>query len=65
VLSERAITRNEIIVRARVIGGLQMVDRGEADDKIISVLDNDTSGATPATCAIRRRCWSSGCSTTS
>ena len=41
VLSERAITRNEIIVRARVIGGLQMVDRGEADDKIISVLDND------------------------
>ena len=26
---------------ARVIGGLQMVDRGEADDKIISVLDND------------------------
>lgn len=41
VLSERAITRNEIIVRARVIGGLQMVDRGEADDKIISVLEND------------------------
>ena len=41
VLSERAITRNEIIVPARVIGGLQMVDRGEADDKIISVLDND------------------------
>ncbi len=41
VLSERAIARNEIIVRARVIGGLQMVDRGEADDKIISVLDND------------------------
>lgn len=41
VLSERAITRNEIIVRARVIGGLQMVDHGEADDKIISVLDND------------------------
>jgi inorganic pyrophosphatase len=41
VLSERAITRNEILVRARVIGGLQMIDRGEADDKIISVLDND------------------------
>jgi inorganic pyrophosphatase len=41
VLSERAITRNEIIVRSRVIGGLQMIDRGEADDKIISVLDND------------------------
>ena len=41
VLSERAITRNEIIVRGRVIGGLQMIDRGEADDKIISVLEND------------------------
>jgi inorganic pyrophosphatase len=41
VLSERAITRNEIIVRGRVIGGLKMIDNGEADDKIISVLDND------------------------
>ena len=41
VLSERAITRNEIIVRCRVIGGLQMIDDGEADDKIISVLEND------------------------
>ena len=41
VLSERAITRNEIIVRGRVIGGLQMTDNGEADDKIISVLEND------------------------
>jgi len=41
VLSERAITRTEIIVRCRVIGGLQMIDRGEADDKIIAVLEND------------------------
>jgi inorganic pyrophosphatase len=41
VLSERAITRNEIIVRGRVIGGLQMIDHEEADDKIISVLEND------------------------
>ena len=41
VLSERAISRNEIIVRGRVIGGLQMIDDGEADDKIISVLQND------------------------
>ena len=41
VLSERAITRNEILVRCRVIGGLQMIDNGEADDKIISVLEND------------------------
>jgi inorganic pyrophosphatase len=41
VLSERAITRNEIIVRCRVIGGLQMIDGGDADDKIIAVLEND------------------------
>lgn len=41
VLSERPITRNEIIVRARVVGGLQMIDHGDADDKVIAVLDND------------------------
>jgi inorganic pyrophosphatase len=41
VLSERTIARNEIIVRARVIGGLQMLDGGEADDKLIGVLEND------------------------
>lgn len=41
VLSERPIDRNEVILSARVIGGLHMVDHGEADDKIISVLDND------------------------
>jgi inorganic pyrophosphatase len=41
VLSERAITRHEIIVPCRVIGGLQMIDRGEADDKIVGVLEND------------------------
>jgi inorganic pyrophosphatase len=41
VLSERAIARSEIITRVRVIGGLQMIDAGEADDKIISVLEND------------------------
>jgi inorganic pyrophosphatase len=41
VFSERAIARNEILLTARVIGGLQMVDHDEADDKIISVLAND------------------------
>ena len=41
VLSERAIARNEIIVLTRVIGGLQMIDHGEANDKLIGVLDND------------------------
>ncbi len=41
VLSERAISRGEILVKARVVGGLQMIDGGEADDKIIAVLEND------------------------
>ena len=41
VLSERPITRGEVIVHGRVIGGLQMIDHDEADDKLISVLEND------------------------
>ncbi len=41
VISERAINRAEVILNARVVGGLQMIDLGEADDKIIAVLDND------------------------
>ncbi|OFZ23236.1 MAG: inorganic pyrophosphatase [Bdellovibrionales bacterium GWB1_55_8] len=41
VLSERAISRSEVIVPVRVIGGFRMVDRSEADDKIIAVLEND------------------------
>src|SRR5688572_11915090 len=41
VLSERQITRSEVIVPSRVVGGIQLVDRGEADDKIIAVLDGD------------------------
>lgn len=41
VITERPINRGEVILRARVVGGLQMVDKGEADDKIIAVLDND------------------------
>ncbi|RDV39127.1 inorganic pyrophosphatase [Bradymonadaceae bacterium TMQ3] len=42
VLSERPITRAELLVSCRVIGGLHMVDHGEADDKIVAVLENDT-----------------------
>jgi inorganic pyrophosphatase len=41
VITERPISRGEVILRARVIGGIQMIDNGEADDKIIAVLDND------------------------
>lgn len=41
VLSERPINRSEVILNARVIGGIHMIDHGEADDKIIAVLEND------------------------
>jgi inorganic pyrophosphatase len=41
VLSERPIERGEVLLRARPIGGLPMVDHGLADDKIISVLERD------------------------
>ncbi len=41
VISERPIARAEVILQARVVGGLPMLDGGEADDKIIAVLAND------------------------
>jgi inorganic pyrophosphatase len=41
VISERPIDRAEILVDARVVGGLRMVDGGEADDKVLAVLVND------------------------
>lgn len=41
VLSERPIQRSEVILTARVVGGLDVNDHGEADDKIIAVLQND------------------------
>ncbi len=43
VLTDRPIARGEIILEARPIGGLRMVERGEADDKIIAVLLGDPS----------------------
>ena len=41
VVSERPITRAEVLLTAKVVGGLPMLDGGEADDKIIAVLKND------------------------
>jgi inorganic pyrophosphatase len=41
VFSERPISKSEIIVNAKVVGGLQVIDHGEADDKIVAVLEND------------------------
>lgn len=41
VLSERPISRSEVILNARVVGGLQTIDHGQIDDKIIAVLEKD------------------------
>jgi inorganic pyrophosphatase len=41
VLSERPIAKSDTIVPARAVGGIQLLDRGEADDKIIAVLEGD------------------------
>lgn len=41
VISERPINRSDVLLCARPVGGLLMVDGGEADDKIIAVLDKD------------------------
>ncbi len=42
VFSERPITRSEIIVNVCVIGGVPMLDDGEADDKIIAIVEQDS-----------------------
>lgn len=41
VLTDRPIARGEILLQARPIGGLRMVEAGQADDKIIAVLLGD------------------------
>ncbi|HZP42742.1 MAG TPA: inorganic pyrophosphatase [Candidatus Binatia bacterium] len=41
VLTDRSVTRGEVVLDARPIGGLRMVEREEADDKIIAVLVGD------------------------
>jgi inorganic pyrophosphatase len=41
VLSERPIDHSEIMLDARVVGGIRMLDDDEADDKIVAVLVGD------------------------
>jgi len=41
VLSERTVTHGNIILPAVPIGGFRMLDKGEADDKIIAVMKGD------------------------
>ncbi|MGH1503518.1 MAG: inorganic pyrophosphatase [Acidimicrobiales bacterium] len=42
VFSQQRIDRAEIVMSARVVGGIQILDDGEADDKIIAILTSDT-----------------------
>jgi inorganic pyrophosphatase len=41
VLTQRTINHSDIILQAIPIGGFRMIDKGEADDKIIAVLKGD------------------------
>ncbi len=41
VFTEREIPHGDILVEAKIIGGMRMIDGGEADDKIIAVLAQD------------------------
>jgi inorganic pyrophosphatase len=43
VLTEKQIPRGDILLQSRPIGGLRMIDNGEADDKIIAVLEGDAA----------------------
>jgi len=41
ILSEKSITHGDLILDARPIGGLRMIDDQEADEKIVAVLKGD------------------------
>ena len=43
VLSERDVSHSGVLLRARPIGGLRMIDGNQADDKLIAVLAGDTA----------------------
>ncbi len=41
VLTEKIVPHGDILMTARPLGGFGLLDRGEADDKLIAVLQND------------------------
>ena len=43
VLTEKTISHGDIIAEVRPIGGVRMLDKNEADDKIIAVLKHDAT----------------------
>ncbi len=43
VLSERAFSHGDFLLQAIPIGGLRVIDTGEADDKVVAVLEDDVT----------------------
>jgi inorganic pyrophosphatase len=43
VISEKAIPHGDILLNCVPVGGLLMIDKNEADDKIIAVLEDDVT----------------------
>jgi inorganic pyrophosphatase len=43
VLTEKSITHGDLLMDAIPIGGLRLIDRNEADDKILAVLKDDAA----------------------
>ncbi len=43
VLSERSFSHGDFLLRAIPIGGLRVIDTGEADEKIVAVLEDDVT----------------------
>lgn len=41
VITERPIVHGNILLKARPIGGIRIIDKGEADDKLLGILDGD------------------------
>ena len=43
ILTEKAISHGDILLRSHPIGGLRMIDNAEADDKILAVMEGDAA----------------------
>jgi len=43
VLSEKGFSHGDFLLQARPVGGLRLLDRDEADDKIVAVLQGDAA----------------------
>jgi inorganic pyrophosphatase len=43
ILSERSFSHGDVLLQAVPVGGLRLIDRNEADDKIVAVLKGDAA----------------------